>query len=411
MIRSARRVVTDPRLTGIAGALPRTAAVLNRARTTDIAADIPGARLSAGLAAQVMLDEVLINVMRDPRLFPHGGDYERAGLAIRQARHLWAERGWLTDPASYHPAPPVPLKPTVTRERALDQRFEHVSFASNYEPPHGAPGRKRWLAHTPNRTAHAWLLRHADPAAPWLVCLHGFGMGRPTVDLRAFRAAHLHWDLGLNVALVVLPLHGPRQEEGSHRGEGFMSIDLVDSVHGLAQAAWDTRAVIAWIRAGGGPRVPVGVYGISLGGYVSALVASLEDGLSCAIAGIPATDIPDLFRRHSTAHVRRRAWTTGALGPDADAVHSVVSPLVLAPRVERDRRFVFAGIGDRMSTAGQARHLWEHWDRPAIEWYPGGHVGFFLSSAVTRFVDSALTTRARTPGPVSPSKPGQAAAS
>lgn len=390
LVRSARRFVGDPRLTGVAQALPRTAAVLSRARTPREAGGVPGTPVTFALAAQVMIDELLISVMRDPKLFPHGDDYERAASDIRTAYDLWGERGWLEHPVGYHLDPPVPAHVRVTRERAVEHRFEHLSFESGYEPPAGVPGRERWLAQVENRTAHAWLLRHAGPGAPWLVCLHGFGMGRTYMDLRAFRAGNLHWDLGLNVALVVLPVHGPRQGPGRHQGEGFMSIDLVDSVHGLAQAAWDTRSVIRWIGATSGADAPVGVYGISLGAYVCALVASLEPGLSCAIAGIPATDIPDLYRRHSTPHVRRRAFGAGALGPEADAVHTVVSPLTLRPLLPRDRRFIFAGLGDRMSTAGQARRLWEHWDRPAIEWYPGGHIGFFLAGGVQRFVTAAL---------------------
>lgn len=235
------------------------------------------------------------------------------------------------------------------------------------------------------------VLRHAEHGRPWVVCVHGFGMGRGAMDVRAFRARQLHEQLGVNVALPVLPLHGPRQDPGAGMGEGFMSIDLIDSVHGLAQSASDVRAAMMWIRTVDGD-VPIGVYGISLGGYVAALVASLEDGLACAIAGIPAVDLPALYHRHSTPAVRRRAREAGALGPEADAVHSVVSPLVLSPRLDRSRRFVFAGVGDRMSTSGQASRLWEHWDRPAVAWYPGGHVGFFFAAGVNDFVTDALVT-------------------
>lgn len=350
---------------------------------------MPVAPVTPGLAVQILLDEILISLMRDPKLFPTGDDYERAGEEMRAAYEMWEERGWLEAPESYHDDPPTPSRVEVVSERALDQRFEHLSFPSGYRPHPGEPGGERWSAQAHNRTAHAYVLRHAERGAPWLVCFHGFGMGRPALDLRAFRTQQLHRDLGLNVAAVVLPMHGPRQVPGARRGEGFMSINLTDSVHGMAQAAWDARSVIRWI-ASSDPGAPVGVYGVSLGGYVAALVASLEEGLACVIAGIPATDIPALYRRHSPPAVRRRALESGALGPEADAVHSVVSPLVLEPKPERGRRFVFAGLGDRMSTAGQAGRLWEHWDRPRIEWYPGGHVGFFFAGGVQRFVVEAL---------------------
>lgn len=347
-------------------------------------------RPTVGLAAQVLLDEVLISVMRNPKLFPRGDDYERAGADIRLAYEMWDQMGWLDNPESYHRAPDSPFGVTLHPRRQRAERFEELTFLSGYMPREGEPGRARWLDHTENRTVHAYVLRHRGGRRPWLVCFHGFGMGQPMTDLRAFRAYKLHSELGLNVATLVLPLHGPRQRPGAQRGEGFMSIDLIDSVHGLAQSAFDARSVIRWIRAESG-EVPVGIYGVSLGGYVSALVASLEPGLACAIAGIPVTDLPDLYRRHSTPHVRQRAFGSGALGPRADAVHRVVSPLAMPAKLPGERRYIFAGAGDRMSTAGQAHRLWEAWGRPKIQWYHGGHIGFFMAGSVRQFVNDALT--------------------
>jgi hypothetical protein len=147
--------------------------------------------------------------------------------------------------------------------------------------------------------------------------------------------------------------------------------------------------MIGWTRAVADD-APIGLWGLSLGGYVASLVATLEEDLACVIAGIPATDILDLYHRHSPAVVRRRALEHRAMGPEASAVQSVVSPLVLTPTPPRDRLFVFAGLGDRMSTSGQALRLWEHWDRPRVAWYPGGHVGFWWAGSVNRFVTDAL---------------------
>ena len=190
----------------------------------------------------------------------------------------------------------------------------------------------------------------------------------------------------------------PRPLLGSVRGQGFMSIDLIDSLHGLTQSGWDVRRAIRWLRAEHGAH-DVGVYGQSLGGYVASLVASLEDGLACVIAGIPAIDLPDLYRRHSPPAIRQRAEQAGALGEIARAVHSVVSPLAMTPRLGVDRRFIFAGLGDRMCTFGHAQRLWLHWDRPRLSAYHGGHVGFFFSGAVNQFVKEALAYSGLTPSP------------
>ena len=391
VVRRAGRILTDPRAVGVAQAAPRTAAfMLDRWRRRSPLGSGTGAGWAGtvGLAAQVMLDEVVISAMRNPKLFPRGPDYLQAAEDVAAARRLWEERGWLSDPAGYHAPLTAPMDAHLYAERSGGLSYQRLCFQSPYRPDPAEPGRERWESHVPNRTVHAFVRMHSGPPRPWLVCIHGFGMGRAQSDLRAFRVGHLHRDLGLNVLLPVLPLHGPRLDPGADRGEGLMGINVVDTLHGLAQGAADVRACIRWIGRHQ-PGVPVGVYGISLGGYVSALTASLEDGLACAVAGIPAVDMPDLYRRHAPPAVRRRAQASGALGPDADAVMSVVSPLVLAPRVDPAHRYVFAGVGDRMASSDQARRLWEHWGRGPVAWYPGGHIGFFWTGSVSRFVEDA----------------------
>ncbi|HZU80924.1 MAG TPA: alpha/beta hydrolase, partial [Acidimicrobiales bacterium] len=249
--RAARRVAFDPRALGVLRAGPRAAAFLSRARTrtaTSVGdATVVPVHTSPGLAAQVLLDEVMIAAFRHPRLLPHGDDYASAGADVARARDVLSTQGWLAAPRSYHRTPPPPDL-TVRREgRVPGLRYEHLAFPSEWEPHTGEPGRDRWLGYRANRTAHAWIARAERGSGNWLVCVHGFGMGsNALIDLNAFRAAPLTRQ-GVNVAIVVLPMHGLRSG-GRALGEGFMSIDLVDSMHGLAQAAWDVRRLVAWLR-------------------------------------------------------------------------------------------------------------------------------------------------------------------
>ena len=367
-----------------------------RARTARAAHDdtVVPARATPALMAQAYLDELLLAVFRHPGLLPRVDDYAEAAADVAAFRALGEERGWLTDPARYHATPPPPDDVAARRQRRVVLGYDHTTFTSGWEPDPQESGRDRWLRHSANRTAHAWVARAPGPeTGAWLVCAHGFGMGtNPLMDLHAFRVQQLH-RRGINVAIPVLPLHGPRAS-GRVRGEDLMTINMVDSVHGIAQAAWDLRRTIRWLRATQGAE-KVGVIGYSLGGLVVSLVAALEDDLACVIAGIPVVDLPHLFRRHMPRHMTRTAVADGVLGPAADDAHRVVSPLAMPCRVTFDRRFVFAGLADRMSTFGQARRLWMHWERPALATYPGGHVGFFWSAEVKRFVDGALTSSYR----------------
>src|SRR3989442_416086 len=72
-------------------------------------------------------------------------------------------------------------------------------------------------------------------------------------------------------------------------GIEFVGVSPLDLVHAESQAVWDLRRLIGWIRRQAATHV--GVFGISLGGYTSAVLAGIEDGLACVIAGVPPSDL------------------------------------------------------------------------------------------------------------------------
>lgn len=348
--------------------------------------DVPVAVPSLSLAAQVAIDDAILAslTLRMPPFLSQ--EQSRIRDEVRRARDLFQRRGWLQNPSAYHQAPPPPETATLRPRTSRGLAFEHLTFESGYAPDDEEPGRERWLEWTRNRTAHAWILRHDGAPRPWLICVHGYEMGFAGLDLLAFRAARLHHDYGLNLALPVLPLHGPRRI-GRQSGEGFLSGDFVDTVHAEAQAMWDLRRLVGWIRGQGG--APLGAYGLSLGGYNVALLAGLED-LDCVIAGIPAVDFRRLTWRHGAPLQLRFAEHLGLAHDEVAEMLSVVSPLALAPRPPVERRYLFAGVADRIVPAEQPRDLWRHWERPTVVWYQGAHVTFRAHPAVDAMVMGAL---------------------
>ncbi len=371
-------------------ALPRTARFMGTTATRKLRADVPGLpvpSLSPALAAQVAMDEAILAMAMGPNRFPRRADYERVAAELAEEAALLAENGWLHDPASYHRTPPPLPDPAITKGWALGERYERIVFPSGWLPRDEEPGSDRWATYRPNATASAVILRHPGAPRPWVVGLHGFATGFAFMDLIGLHARHLHRDLGLNVALPVLPLHGPRKITRVS-GENFLSFDLINTLHGLTQAVWDVRRVLDWVRR----QEPRGValYGVSLGGFLSALLAGLEPGLDAVIAGIPVVDFPELFRQQSPHHIRLRAVEHNILDGNAELVHSVVSPLHVTPTMPRERRFIFAGLGDRMAPPTQAHALWAHWDEPEMQWYGGNHVGYLWSRQVTAFLGNSL---------------------
>ena len=363
-------------------------------RETKRVEGVPEPSPALALAAEAAADDALLALF--DLALPRTSDE----LAARHVRELaeaderFAAHGWLEKPESFHAAPAPFAAVASEKKRSGRADYEHLRCESGYAPHDGEPGRERWLGYAPTRTAHAWLLRHADRARPWLVCVHGYRMGLPWIDLAAFRAARLHARLGLNVLLPVLPLHGPRGI-GRLSGDGFFSADVLDMVHAEAQAMWDLRRWLGWIRAQGGTRI--GVYGLSLGGYNAALLAGLDAELACVVAGIPATDFAALVWTHGPAHLLHVAEKRGLDRGQAERVLRVVSPLALPPRVPGERRFVFAGNADQLVPAEQVQALIRHWRLERPFWYAGGHLGFGLHEGVARHLAEALRAGGLTP--------------
>jgi hypothetical protein len=177
----------------------------------------------------------------------------------------------------------------------------------------------------------------------------------------------------LNVLIPVLPLHGPRKT-GRRSGDGLFSTEVLDMVHAVAQALWDTRRLLGWLREHAD--APVGVYGVSLGAYLTALLAAFDPNLACAIALMPTVCLASLMRLHTPQRLVAAPAREGFSWDAMERVLQVVSPLAVRPQVDRSRRFLIGAAADRLVPEDHLATLWRHWDEPFLEWLPGTHLSF-----------------------------------
>ncbi len=343
-------------------------------------------RQAAEQGSQGLIDEVVLAGFRVIRT-RRSESYMRNILSdAHRAIAVYDEAGWLDNPRLAHADPQAPEDWTLRQERAGKKDFLHLQFPTDYEPYAQDPSSARWNEFVENRTVHSWVLQHDEPR-PWVVNVHGAGMGKPRMDLRLFRAHHLHHTLGLNVIQPILPLHGPRSPEGDPGN--YPSESVMHNLHGALQSVNDVRRAIAWVRAQQ-PGQPIGIQGISMGGFTSALVASLEPDLACAILGVAPVDLVMLLEAHhgtgSGYDLRVQNFEAGA------RLSSMISPLKLTPAVPWQARFMYAGIVDRLvDYSDHIAPMIAHWDYPEVLVYDGGHVGIGLDRTVPGFIDMALT--------------------
>ena len=302
------------------------------------------------------------------------------------------------DPTRFFREPPSRVRVRTTgadmrvRFEPEDGYCETIRFDSPYLPFHRRLQRS-YLRHRANRVAHARYWRHADGPRPTLVAIHGFSADLYLVN-EWFFALPWFYRMGCDVMLLTLPFHGVRQTRLSpFSGYGFFAGGPTWINEAVGQSVMDARIYIDWLlRERGAPAV--GVTGVSLGGFTSAMLAAVEPRLSFAVPNVPVVSFADLVLEWEPIGTVMRALLAKEKKTVVDArkVVAVTCPLSYAPLIPKERLFIVGGVGDRLAPPKHSRILWDHWDRPSIYWFAGSHLAHLDRGAylveVARFLNS-----------------------
>jgi pimeloyl-ACP methyl ester carboxylesterase len=265
---------------------------------------------------------------------------------------------------------PAPERTEIseTRVRHLDGgEVVDVTFPSGFRP-HWERMRPEWEAHVENRVAHIRMLRHATPH-PSMICLHGYAGGRYFFSEVSFVTSWLY-KIGLDVALFTLPFHGARAPAGKATPI-WPSPHVARFNEGFGQAIYDLRVLCSWLRRRGSPSVSV--CGMSLGGYTTALLATVEP-LDFAAPMIPVASFADLFWEHGEGRAERAAAEAEGITLERmKAAMEVTTPLSRAPLLSPERVLVIDAAGDRIAPRRHAAWLAEHFKAQRLT-FEGGHV-------------------------------------
>ncbi len=300
----------------------------------------------------------------------HRARAESLSHVERMESLAWIEQTYgapelFTDRNAFFPPPP-PVEPTVRHVRELEWGGECVemSWPSAYVPFNAAVG-ERYLAHVPNRTAHARLYGPGG-ARPAVIAVHGYMGGHWAIEERAWPIRSLNrW--GLDVATAVLPFHGLRARAGEN-APAFPGGDPRVTNEGFRQVVADLRSLADLLRARGA--TSVGVMGMSLGGYSTALLATLEANLAFAMPLIPLASVADFARDQGRLGTGENAALQHAA---LEAANRVVSPLARSCLVPKERVLIVAAEADRVTPIAHAERLAAHFEVPLLRVH-GGHL-------------------------------------
>lgn len=299
--------------------------------------------------------------------------------ADREFYQGFAESG---DASQFFKMPPRDV-PITQHERGgiftfkpKDGSAKLLSFESPFETLNPRL-RKTYKKNKKNQTAWAQHWRHDDGPRPTLIVVHGF-MADPYWLNSRFLALPWFYNQGYDILLYTLPFHGRRQGTFSpFSGHGYFAGGVSHINETVAQSIFDLRIFMHYLEKNGVTKF--GVTGISLGGFTTALLASVEDRLHLAIPNVPVISLVDLiFQWFPAGDVVRTLLRIGGISV-REARHTLACtcPLTYAPKLPKDRLMIIGGAGDRLAPPKQSRILWDHWDRPRLHWFPGNHVLHF----------------------------------
>jgi pimeloyl-ACP methyl ester carboxylesterase len=270
------------------------------------------------------------------------------------------------------PARVTELPPPPRSFTAPGGSVQMLRFESPFEAVNPAL-RSAYAAHRENRIAWAQHWRHDGAARPTLAVIHGFGASPYWFNSLFFSLPWLYRK-GYDVLLYLLPFHGVRQARAAFSGWGLFAHGFAHFNEAIAHAVHDFRLLLEHLLERGVPQVAL--TGLSLGGYVSALLAAVEPRLAAVVPNAPVVEVGALARQWFPANLAVAAGLRlGGIGWDElGASVAVNSPLTYPPLIDRSQLMIIGGLGDRLAPPEQARWLWEHWQRPRLHWFPGSHV-------------------------------------
>lgn len=280
------------------------------------------------------------------------------------------------------------------RPRAMGYRPSGVDYRLlRFDSPHQLMNpdlAKTYQRGKRNQQAYAQHWFHNDGPRPTLIMLHGF-----TADAYWFNSQmfSLRWFYrqGYDVLLYTMPFHGYRVDTMDwFSGHRLFAGGLPGFNEGMVHAAREVRVFMDYLEQRGVKHM--GVSGLSLGGYLSSLMACVDDRLAFCVPNSPVVSPADIMREwQPTGSMLRYALRkNGYSMPQVRHAMAVHNPLTYAPKIAADRVLNIGGAGDRFTPPRHVRLLHDHHPGSDFHWFPGNHLMHFQQRNYLRLMKSFM---------------------
>lgn len=275
-------------------------------------------------------------------------------------RRLGAFESYFREPRKIRPEEDVRMRRTRDGIRVVDLHWssDYKTFLPEVQ--------EQYDRVEENQTATARLVLHDSPR-PLCILIHGYLGGVHRTERRVW-PIHFLRRMGLDVALFVLPFHGPRMKK-RFALPPFPGAEPRITNEGFRQAMADFRDLFGLLQERGHSKI--GVMGMSLGGFSTALAATLEPKLAFAVPMIPLASIAEAARLNG--HIGTEPSEVAAQFKALDAVHRMTSPLHRPLAIDPKSVLIIGAEADRITPIENARKLAEHFGC-RMETMHGGHL-------------------------------------
>ena len=190
---------------------------------------------------------------------------------------------------------------------------------------------------------------------------------------------------GINAAMIELPYHARRRPRQPGAITNFISHDPVRMLEAMQQATADLRATLGWLRAEGSP--VVGMWGISLGAWLTGLVAAMEPAVRFAVFMSPVVSLDHAIRDLPFCAPIRESMG----GREFD-----LRPLNLVNRVPQCAPagvLLLESLQDLFAPPETVEEVWRAWGKPEIWRVPHGHISVLASVPIMYRVSRWIAVR------------------